>query len=799
MLIGAIVPEAVPFVSGGFERLWEGIVDHINAATDHRAELVSVPSPEADLHEVMDSYRHFAELDVSQYDMVFTSKYPAWMIEHPHHVVYMAHPLRGLYDTYPSDWPHHCEDDLAEKFRAGIQQRNDRAALPDIFDGFDALVSELGVDHPALTHPSPLGRTLIHTLDRIGMAPRAIRRYAAISATVAGRENYFPHSAQVEVMLPPTTVSPGRRARSDFFFTASRLDKPKRLHLLIEAMSHVQADTRLLIAGDGPERTRLETLASNDDRIELLGRVSDEELSRLYSEAIAVPFIPQDEDYGLIALEAMASGAPVITCIDSGGPRELVHHGANGFVVEATAQAIGTAINHLAVAPALADDLGAAATADVSHINWPDLVRSLLRHAPLLEPRNQPVARRSLPRVLILNTFSAHDPKGGGQLRALNLYRGLTSHFDVELLSLEQSDRGHWERTSSDGFTEIAVPRSVAHQDFEWRAATAAGIPVSDLYGGLGIDLTPSYLVELRRRLDGADLLMLAHPYMQPALEIVTPSIPVIYDAYNVESVLKDSMIADTPAGDEIRKLVRDVEAKTLQLSQLVAVCSQEDAERFVSDYDEVPPAHLAPNGADLSSLVRSIGSTRVDRRRRWLHSMGADVETRLAIFLGSWHQPNLDAARDIHTIAAEMPETLFLMVGSHCDAIVGEVVPPNVLQLGVVSDATKRVLLAAANVGLNPMSAGSGTNLKLVEYLGAGLPTVSTPIGARGLPELDPALCVIAELDQFRSAVAEALDVDGSSLDAIAAAERARSVVEAEYDWSAIGDRLARRMLDVL
>ena len=61
---------------------------------------------------------------------------------------------------------------------------------------------------------------------------------------------------------------------------------------------------------------------------------------------------------------------------------------------------------------------------------------------------------------------------------------------------------------------------------------------------------------------------------------------------------------------------------------------------------------------------------------------------------------------------------------------------PPNVVLAGVVTNVAKRTLLQSADLALNPMRTGSGTNLKIVEYFAAGIPVVSTPFGARGLEE---------------------------------------------------------------
>lgn len=166
------------------------------------------------------------------------------------------------------------------------------------------------------------------------MDPSAVLRYTAISATVRGRRDYFPPGAEVVVVHPPPhrEIAPGGR-RGDYVFSVSRLDAPKRLDVLAEAMALTTSRARLKVAGTGPEAGRLAELSAGNPRVELLGRVSDDELVGLYGRSRAVAFLPHDEDFGLVTLRALQAGRPVITTHDAGGPLELVVDGVTGLVV----------------------------------------------------------------------------------------------------------------------------------------------------------------------------------------------------------------------------------------------------------------------------------------------------------------------------------------------------------------------------------------------------------------------------------------------------------------------------------
>ena len=100
MRIAVLAAQPVPFFFGGAQRLCAALVDWLDAAPGHSCTLVEIPSPERDLSSLLQTYEECASLDLSDYDLVVSTKYPTWMVDHPAHVVYMIHPLRGLYETY---------------------------------------------------------------------------------------------------------------------------------------------------------------------------------------------------------------------------------------------------------------------------------------------------------------------------------------------------------------------------------------------------------------------------------------------------------------------------------------------------------------------------------------------------------------------------------------------------------------------------------------------------------------------------------------------------------------------------
>ena len=97
MDIAIVAPCPIPYMIGGAENLWSGLQRHLNEHTPHQAEIIKLPSRELSFWELIDSYRRFAELDLTGFDLVVSSKYPAWMVSHPQprrlHAAPAARPL----------------------------------------------------------------------------------------------------------------------------------------------------------------------------------------------------------------------------------------------------------------------------------------------------------------------------------------------------------------------------------------------------------------------------------------------------------------------------------------------------------------------------------------------------------------------------------------------------------------------------------------------------------------------------------------------------------------------------------
>jgi phosphatidylinositol alpha-mannosyltransferase len=135
------------------------------------------------------------------------------------------------------------------------------------------------------------------------------------------------------------------RPRENVIFFLGRHEPRKGLSVLLDAMELLPSDVALWIASDGPETEALQLRTQGDERIQWLGRISDEDkVDRLArASAFCAPSL-RGESFGIVLLEAMASGTPVVST-DIDGYRNVATDGVNAVLVEpGNAQALATAL-----------------------------------------------------------------------------------------------------------------------------------------------------------------------------------------------------------------------------------------------------------------------------------------------------------------------------------------------------------------------------------------------------------------------------------------------------------------------
>jgi len=167
-----------------------------------------------------------------------------------------------------------------------------------------------------------------------------VDRWIANSAVVAERIRRY-YERESEVVHPPVDVDAftAQRERGDFWVYVGRLSAYKRADIAVRAFARL--GLRLVVVGEGRERPALEAIARDSalrpmGNIAFAGRLDDATLRQLLGAARGLIF-PAEDDFGIVCVEALASGAPVVA-LAAGGAPEIVRDGIDGALV-ATADA----------------------------------------------------------------------------------------------------------------------------------------------------------------------------------------------------------------------------------------------------------------------------------------------------------------------------------------------------------------------------------------------------------------------------------------------------------------------------
>jgi len=337
----AVLRPQVPFARGGAEIFSDALVEELRVR-GHEADSVTVPFKwypgarvltQAFLWRLLD----LTEADGKRIDMVVATKFPSYLVRHPEKRVWLVHQFRQAYELDRTDLGQFGESPEDRAIRRQVQE-----------------------------------------LDRVALGEAS--RLFATSQNVAGRLERATGLVAEVMPHPAQELAYRNDGHGDFVLSVNRLDRAKRIDLLVDAAA-VEPTLRVVVAGDGPDRSRLEGLARDrglTGRVRFAGRVPAEELADLYATCFATFYAPVDEDFGLGPYESFLSGKPVITASDAGGPLEVVHDGSTGRVVAPEAAAVAAAVVWLRDHPDEAAAYGRAGHAVAAEVTWDRAIGRLL-------------------------------------------------------------------------------------------------------------------------------------------------------------------------------------------------------------------------------------------------------------------------------------------------------------------------------------------------------------------------------------------------------------------------------------
>ncbi|MGO4260209.1 glycosyltransferase family 4 protein [Lysobacter sp. TAB13] len=412
---------------------------------------------------------------------------------------------------------------------------------------------------------------------------------------------------------------------------------------------------------------------------------------------------------------------------------------------------------------------------------WAGIAKSTV--ASIQQVLAAPAGGSGRKRILAVCDYEVHQAAGGGQVRIKELLSEAGREFDVTLLCFNNGD-AEIRRAIAPGVLQRSVPKTAEHRREDIQSLKGQSVSVADLVAAKHCLDNSAMVAAFREEIATAAVVSFEQCFLAPLLGLVPEGMPIVHSSQNVEIELKRELLAARNDGDRWIELTERLEREIAERADLVLCVSDSDTLRFRERYG-------------LSNVLTVENGVRMPQvHRAGLRPLpeGARTQPPLAVFVGSAHPPNARAAQFIiDELAARNPQVNFALVGSVCEAINVAALPPNVALLGFLSQSDKEALFAIADIAVNPLFEGGGSSLKVPDFLAAGLPLLSSAVGARGFPGLQagthyietnpeamgdwiPKLCGDAELSARLSA--EATDYVASHL-----------------DWRILGGRMRREL----
>jgi glycosyltransferase involved in cell wall biosynthesis len=335
----------VPFVGGGAESLVRQLVDQLRVR-GYETDRVSVPFKWYPKPEILPHAAAWGLLDLSEsngrlIDLLIATKFPTYLARHPRKVCWLVHQHRAAYELTSTPYSDFRDDELDVALRDRLMAIDERA------------LSEC---------------TARYTISR------------TVTARLAGYNGLDSTPLYHPPRLAPR-LTPG--PYGDYLLSVSRIEQNKRVDLAVQSVAWWPEPLSLVVVGEGSQRQAVEKIAEEAGvarRVRFVGAVRDDDLLELYRGALAVVYVPYDEDYGLVTLEGFLAAKPVVTATDSGGTLEFVADGVNGAVAAPEPQAIGAAVARLHGRRADAATLGAAGRERALAITWDQVIERLVSH-----------------------------------------------------------------------------------------------------------------------------------------------------------------------------------------------------------------------------------------------------------------------------------------------------------------------------------------------------------------------------------------------------------------------------------
>ncbi len=386
--------------------------------------------------------------------------------------------------------------------------------------------------------------------------------------------------------------------------------------------------------------------------------------------------------------------------------------------------------------------------------------------------------------ITVATTISSTGIHRTGGANVVNgFYSELAKIFNVSMVYLAPPAEKSRVIQVTDGLKEYVVPKSaLTQQNIRKMEAETKSPSLYDIGCFYFLDDTPQYGSTISALVKASDLVMLDRPYLFPIVHMHSNGRAIIQRSQNIEYLYKQANLPNSRQRDKFLADLYRIEGRCCNESAYSFFCSQDDKNKANEIYGtDFSKLGVLLNGINAANNCFSS----VEERKKYKNKFGVGNK-KVAFFIGAGHNPNIEAVNTIVNIAIECQDMLFVVAGDVCRAFVDSQLPSNVILMGRISERERKHLSCLADIALNPMYSGSGTNVKMIDYMAMGIPVMSTTFGTRGIDDVSGILIADSEKEMIESLKSFNLE-DQRDL-----VIKNRKMVEESWDWAVITNKAA-------
>ena len=372
--------------------------------------------------------------------------------------------------------------------------------------------------------------------------------------------------------------------------------------------------------------------------------------------------------------------------------------------------------------------------------------------------------------ITVVNFYSILPLRHGGCLGTFGFYKALAEWVDVTIICMTTDDMARDEIKLSESLTIINLLLPEYFHSIQEKLGFRDNNLIVPIMREIG---NYKKIVDRAKEISKKSAaIVVDHVYAFRLAKAMCSGKALFYHAHNVEFDYLSAVWGNIDSAKSIFDELHSLENECCQFCDIIMTVSEEDAIRFQDLY--CLPREKAVNisrGYDDENMVFTLPSKRIE---------GKDKLN--ALFISSAAPMAKEAADRIITAAEMLPSVFFHIAGSVGDQLIKDNLPSNVRIWGYLSDEEKYKLLETCDFALNPITDGSGMNIKMLEFFAAGLPVICTDFGARGVAYENGVNCVITEFDTLHKDIELFLALDLSKKDEIVI--NARRLFETHHTW---------------